>query len=210
MQRERLTITLDTELLQAVDATIDRSAIRNRSHAIEHAIREGLALSELSTAVLSLTVEGSSKIPEILSLLGSIPVSSYIVIAAPGGLDAAQMVARQLGVSASIIPGDFGTGAALLLSKQSLTHPFLYIHLSARLRLPKTIVPAYIHHRRNRLPVTRLLSADAAGTLLETGISIIEPDIIARIPAGLASLEEQIFPDLAKAGTVGAYVTEPA
>jgi mannose-1-phosphate guanylyltransferase len=49
--KHRLTITLSPELLQTVDTLVDRKNIRNRSHAIEHLIRQSIG-KNITTAVL--------------------------------------------------------------------------------------------------------------------------------------------------------------
>lgn len=49
--KHRLTITLSPELLQTVDKLVDRKNIRNRSHAIEHLIRQSIG-KNVTTAVL--------------------------------------------------------------------------------------------------------------------------------------------------------------
>lgn len=49
--KSRLTITLSQELLRKVDALIDGHTIRNRSHAIESLVKQGLS-TQVSTAVI--------------------------------------------------------------------------------------------------------------------------------------------------------------
>ena len=49
--KQRLTITLAPELLQAIDTLVDKKTIRNRSHAIEHLIRQSIG-KNITTAVL--------------------------------------------------------------------------------------------------------------------------------------------------------------
>jgi metal-responsive CopG/Arc/MetJ family transcriptional regulator len=45
--KERLTITLDKNLLAVVDSTIDGVNIRNRSHAIEHLLNSAVQAQQL-------------------------------------------------------------------------------------------------------------------------------------------------------------------
>lgn len=49
--KQRLTITLAPELLQVVDRLVDKKDIRNRSHAIEHLIRQSIG-KNITTAVV--------------------------------------------------------------------------------------------------------------------------------------------------------------
>ena len=54
MDRERLTITLQKTILAKVDALIDKTKIRNRSHAIEYLITQNLT-PKISQAVIQLS-----------------------------------------------------------------------------------------------------------------------------------------------------------
>jgi NDP-sugar pyrophosphorylase family protein len=50
--KERLTITLDSNLLSAIDTTIDGVSIRNRSHAIEHLLNSAIGHGKPKKAVI--------------------------------------------------------------------------------------------------------------------------------------------------------------
>lgn len=49
--KTRLTITLPPDLLKTIDAIVDKKTIRNRSHAIEHLVRQSLG-AQINTAVI--------------------------------------------------------------------------------------------------------------------------------------------------------------
>jgi len=51
--RERLTITLKIELLEALDSSIDGDKLRNRSHAIEHFLSKSLGLKAIKVLILA-------------------------------------------------------------------------------------------------------------------------------------------------------------
>lgn len=53
MNRERLTITLRSDLLNALDSTIDGDKLRNRSHAIEYFLSKSLGLKALKVLILA-------------------------------------------------------------------------------------------------------------------------------------------------------------
>lgn len=53
MSRERLTITLKEDILQALDAEIDGDRLRNRSHAIEYFLSKSLGQKALKVLVLA-------------------------------------------------------------------------------------------------------------------------------------------------------------
>lgn len=54
MKKEKIAISLDTELLTLVDSKVDREIIRSRSQAIEIYLKRGLMESGTSTAILML------------------------------------------------------------------------------------------------------------------------------------------------------------
>ncbi|MFA5991408.1 MAG: sugar phosphate nucleotidyltransferase [Candidatus Doudnabacteria bacterium] len=53
MNRERLTITLRSDLLNALDGTIDGERLRNRSHAIEYYLSKSLGEKEVPALILA-------------------------------------------------------------------------------------------------------------------------------------------------------------
>jgi mannose-1-phosphate guanylyltransferase len=81
--KERLTITLDEELLRKVDASIDGVDIRNRSHAIEHLLNAALIHATPKKAVLfaggrGIDVEGKLIYPPMIRIGGK-PIMEYIL-----------------------------------------------------------------------------------------------------------------------------------
>jgi hypothetical protein len=53
MTRERITITLKKELVQALDKTIDGAAVRNRSHAVEMVLSKALLKKPVKALILA-------------------------------------------------------------------------------------------------------------------------------------------------------------
>lgn len=211
MSRDRLTITLDEALLTAVDTTIDGSAVRNRSHAIEHLIREGLHLYELSYIVL--TAGGPTDAAILLQLAERVHgtnITHSVIISDPTHPTWAQELTLSLatlapGLTSTTIPGDFGSAAAITLLADQLTTPFLFVKLGEATVLPTSFLPFYTEHRRNHKTVTHLLTTTDGASFALSGCSVISPDFVTHIPAGRAELDD-VFPLLAKAGRVGTYV----
>lgn len=52
MQREKLTVTVKKDLIKKIDSIIDGIKIRNRSHATEYLIEQGLGLNKIRKAVI--------------------------------------------------------------------------------------------------------------------------------------------------------------
>ena len=67
MSKERLTITVDSDILQQLDRVIDRKKIRNRSHAVETLLRESL-LPRVTRAVILAGGTGTLLRPMTLEL----------------------------------------------------------------------------------------------------------------------------------------------
>lgn len=211
MSRDRLTITLDEALLTAVDSTIDGSAVRNRSHAIEHLIRQGLHLHELTHVVITAgTPTERALIPELVDRLKLTNIIHCVIISDPDHPNWASETLLSLSslapqLIARTIPGDFGSAAALTLLNADLLTPFLLIEVGERTVLPQSFLPLYTAHRQSDSTVTHLVTTEDGSSFLTTGCSIADPTLITQVPAGRATLHD-VFPLLAKAGRVGTYV----
>lgn len=211
MSRDRLTITLDEALLSAVDGTIDGSAVRNRSHAIEHLIRQGLHLHELTYVVIVAGPPTSEPIvPLFAERLRGTNIIQCVIISDPLHPSWATELSISLAnlapqLTVRIIPGDFGSATALTLLASELSVPFLLVELGAGIHFPASFLPLYTEHRHGDKTVTQLLSTENGLRFTPTGCSIVAPDFITQVPAGHADLQD-VFPLLAKAGRVGTYV----
>jgi hypothetical protein len=210
MSRDRLTITLDQELITALDATIDGSAVRNRSHAIEHLLRLGLEMNRLTTVVL---VCGSSPtavlLPELLQKISSLPLQLCVLISSPQYPTWNANVELSLSslaphLKTRVVPGDFGSGAALTLLASDVTGPFIVAQLDDTLRLPSSFLAFYTEHRRQGSLITHHLTTDDGEHFRTGGCSICEAELITQIPAGRSQLSN-IFSQMAQAGKVGTY-----
>lgn len=213
MQRERLTITLDNELLTAVDATVDHSAIRNRSHAIEHLIRTGLSLHLMRQAFLVVR-EGwdSSTLPRIITLCEKLGITQYYLVPDESTSPLTSELSASLtqlshGAHAQVVAGDFGSGGALTLLKHDITHDFLIINLQETLGLPSSLLPAYSHHLKSNGVITHILTPEDDGKFSPSGFTFAKPSLQEHVSAGYVSLEENVFPVLLKEGTVVGYVS---
>lgn len=69
--KSRITITLAHDLLSQIDDMIDGKAIRNRSHAIEDLLRQGLEPRVTTAAILAGGRRGDGRIAPILSIGGT-------------------------------------------------------------------------------------------------------------------------------------------
>jgi NDP-sugar pyrophosphorylase family protein len=82
--KERLTITLDSELLKKLDSTIDRVNIRNRSHAIERILDVTLSQMTPKKAVIfaggtTIKVDDRGEVPKPMVLVNERPILEYVI-----------------------------------------------------------------------------------------------------------------------------------
>ncbi len=214
MMRERLTITLDADLLASLDTLIDKDTLRNRSQTIEHLIREGLGLHQLNHAFLFFENNWTqSTLESLLIILAAINIRQIFIClpAAQGALftDILTIIGAKFPNSffrATLVPSDFGSGGAVVLQKQLLEHPFLLCWLSGNTSLPPSLLPAYIFHRQHHSTLTELLNPTPEGSFQTSGLSIASPELLPHIPAGIVDLKTDVFPALLKEAKVRGYV----
>lgn len=82
--KERLTITLDAEVLKKLDATIDGVNVRNRSHAIERYLDMVLTQTTPKKAVIlaggkPIKVDRQNEIPKPMVMLKDRPILEYVI-----------------------------------------------------------------------------------------------------------------------------------
>jgi len=201
---------LEPDLVSAADALVDRSAIRNRSHALEHLVKEGLGLHLLRQAFFFLGDGwGQDQAERVAALCHTQGIVRSYLCASAGqesqrGDLRAVLGRRAPEMASEDVPLDFGSGGAVLLRQAELEHPFLLVWLGADLRLPASLVGAYAAHRRLNHTVTQLIAGDGR-RYAEAGLAIASPALPGHIPAGIVSLQAAVFPELLKTGTLGTY-----
>ncbi len=111
--KDRLTITLDREILEKIDATIDGINVRNRSHAIEHLLEAALNQNAPRKAVILAggnTVKGpNGYVPKPMLLLNGKPIIEYTFeMLLRNGINEAIILAGEKG---ELITSYFGDGS---------------------------------------------------------------------------------------------------
>jgi hypothetical protein len=219
MQRQRLTITLETELLDAIDTLVDGELLRNRSHAIEHFLKEGIGLHDLRQAFLffpSETLFSQDQLETVITACFNDAVPDlFIGTPSASGSRAAEVsaiiaqVAKRLGNETFFtlrrVPLDFGSGAAVLLHKELLEGPFVICTFDGQLASPTSFLQPYLFHKKHGSPLTLCMTQNDDLSFQASGVAIAQPEIVAAIPAGMSSLEKNIFPQLLKEGKVRGY-----
>lgn len=212
MQRQRLTITLTNQIVQALDESVDGELLRNRSQALEHFLKEGLGIHALTQAFLFFTPDWEQEnLEAALTLCQSTTIQTFYLVLPAAQLD------RQTEIEAivhehysptcttQVVPSDFGSAAAVLLQKSQLDQAFLLAFIDKNRALPANLLPAYIFHRGHRGTLTSLVYSSDSLTYQSSGIVIANPELLQYIPAGLSSLVEDVFPEVIKQGKLRAY-----
>ena len=144
--KSRLTITLPDSLLTQVDDLVDKQTIRNRSHAIEHLIRQSLT-PQITTAVilaggrkqhevnpLLKSLNGGALLDQIVKSLKLYGIRNFIICTREGEKSLVEQVKMyaQLGVTMefSYEKKPLGTAGAIKQAAKFLKNdnPFLVIH----------------------------------------------------------------------------------
>ena len=210
MQRQRLTITLDTDTLTALDSLVDDDTLRNRSHAIEHYLKQGLGLHQLRQAFLFLEAGWEQdQLEKVLDLCSKTGITTlYLCLPSKlSGLasEVEASIAQKGGFTTQFVPTDFGSGAAVLLQKAQLDQPFLLCWFTHELKVPDSLLLPYLFHTEHRSILTMLLSSNNALEYRASGLSIAQPELTSYIQAGISSLATDVFPLLLKDGKVRGY-----
>lgn len=246
--KSRLTITLPTDLLASVDNQIDGSHIRNRSHAIEHLIRESLGL-HISTAII---LSGGAKNTQTNTLLKKIHgqfllshlidqlklhgISEIIICVPTGNTDLEKQFGNGDTANISIKyvyeKKPLGTAGALKHAAKHVsgTEPWLVMHgdvlidldLSALFEFHRaegalatiTVKPKIgnkdlgeVYLRGNQVLAFSKHGTEQDISIINTGVYILEPQIIADISASENSdLEASVFPKLATENQLKAFI----
>jgi hypothetical protein len=217
VQRRRLTITLDSELLDAVDTFIDGDSLRNRSQAIEHFITKGIGLHEMSQAFLFFSnIYNQSHLENVLACCLKDDIKSLFVCTLSSNSsqvseltaiisDYAAMHSTSDFFTLTHVPLDFGSGAAILLQKSKLERSFLLCWFGDHFSAPRSLLQPYVFHRKHGSTVTILLTSGENLQFTSCGLAIVQPEIVLSIPAGLSDLVDTVFPLLLKEGKVMGY-----
>lgn len=199
MDRERLTITLRSDLLKQLDRVIDGVKIRNRSHAIEYLLSQSLQ-PKITQAIILAGGQGVNmrpltyEVPKPLIPVGGKPVIEYTlemlreagireVILAIGHLG--DKIKQELGngrkyglkITYSEETEEMGSAGAVRYAQRLLENkPFLVINGDV---LADIELSGFIDfHQENKFTGTMLLSANAVtdgyGTVRLRGEKIVE------------------------------------
>ena len=199
MDRERLTITLQKSLLGKIDALIDGTKIRNRSHAIEYFITQSLTPKVKQAVILAggkglhmrpftfempkglLPVAGKPILEHIVEMLRESGVRDIIFSIGHLGEKIQEHFGdgKKFGVKITYVSEEkeAGTGGALLLAKQHVTSDtFLVIHGDILIDINLSDFIAFHKEQENMatLAVTTVVDPSSFGEVILHGAKITQ------------------------------------
>lgn len=177
--KERVTLTLDQEILKKVDATVDQQAVKNRSHAVELLLRKTLRGRVPSTAVILAGGKGNrlkpltDKRPKPLVEVQGKPIIQYnIDLLKRHGVKNIILAIGHMGDQIKALYGDgkshglkityveeeepLGTAGCLRLLKTQLKEPFIMMNGDELKEVD--LVKFYEAHNRNEARATIALT----------------------------------------------------
>jgi NDP-sugar pyrophosphorylase family protein len=196
MTRQRLTITLDDQLLRKIDKRVDGHKIRNRSHAIENILNEKLQSKILKKAIvlggghgiefegktiskLLLPIGGKTLIEKNIEILKEHGITDLIL--SLGGL--ADQIREKIGdgseygIKVIYFERDRGTAGVLRQAKSLLDETFLMMNGDIYLE-NIDLLDMYDFHKNHKAKATVLLTTVNDPSLF--GSVLLKGDMITR------------------------------
>ena len=141
MARERVTISVNQDLLKKIDQQIDGTRIRNRSHAVESLVSEALGLDQIKDAIVMAggndVLKNINAIKDSLLRLKKLGIKEVIV--AVGYL--ADKIKKELkngqdfGLKLDYLEKGEGTGGSLFLLKKAIKKSFVVVNINQQIDL---------------------------------------------------------------------------
>lgn len=203
--RVRVTISLSREIANHIDELVDGLKIRNRSHAIETLVNDGLDILQVRQAVVLAGGEQAVKRLPVIEKMLSIVKNQGIfdIIMAVGFLGNA--IRQELGngtergMKIQYLESDLGTGGAILQLKGKLKRTFLVVNVDQPVSVD---LKNLLKFHRDHQPLVTIATPSLRDL---SGIYVMEPKVFSFIPQGFCMLEDSIFHELTKLGKLLYY-----
>jgi len=251
--KKRVTLTIETNVLDKVDKEVDGSKIKNRSHAVELFLLKAMGANVPKQALILAGGKGTRlkpithEIPKPLVLLQGKPLLEYSLdlfkkfgikdILISVGFMKEKIKehfgdGKRFGVNITYIEEDepLGTAGPLKLAKELIKDSFIVCNADELKEI--NLIDMFMAHKDNNATATIALTsiddtskygvAEIAGNrilsfvekpskekapsnFINSGLYILEPEVIDSIPEGFSMLETDIFPKLAKEKKLFSY-----
>ncbi|MFA6963606.1 MAG: hypothetical protein WC227_02730 [Patescibacteria group bacterium] len=201
MDRERITISIKTEVLKMIDKAIDGVELRNRSHAIESLVLNALDNSAPVKAVVLLggdnAIKSADRAIDFIKSLSGFGVKEVIVATGFLGDKVKDKIAKANISDVSIKYSDKGegSGGAIHALKKELAGGLFIVYSNAD--QGEYNLAGLIEFHKTHNSTATLLTEDLSSM---DGIYLFDPSVFTVFPKGYSMLEEDIVPKLAKTG----------
>ncbi len=252
--KERVTLTLDANILSEVDRRVDGHRIKNRSHAIELLLMHSLGNSDMPKVAIILAGGVGTRLQPItyeipkplvlvhdrtllehqFDLFKKHGVKSIVISIGYKGEKIRHAIGdgKRFGVNVSYVEETkaLGTAGPLKLAKPYITGTFVAENSDELKEID--LHDMYLFHKENKALVTIALTTvdnpsaygvarmqgnrilefvekpkreDAPSNLINSGLYMMEPEVLDYIGDGYSMLEKDVFPKLAQEGKLFGY-----
>jgi len=231
--KEKLSISVEKELIKKADSLIDGVGVRNRSQAFEHVLKSYFSGNDITDAIVLLgRYEKISKesIAEIVEKLRETGIKKAIIAGAKNNSKIFSMIenGEKYGVKIEYLNEEqlLGTAGCVKSAQKMLESAFLVIAGDTYFDFEIEKMEKYHFQKKSiaTMGVTAVKLEDSTDSIglegekiisfnygagqkthiTNAGIYIFSPEIFSQLPSK-GSLERDIFPKLAKEGKLYAY-----
>jgi len=246
--KERITLTIEREILEKIDAKVDGSVVKNRSHAVELMLIKAMSSNRLRKGII--LVGGEHEPHKEVSVLDVIQDKTLlewnikllkrngvkdILICIPKGREdiKEKFTIQSMGVNITYFDEEYplGTAGSLRAVKEFITETTVVCYSSDLKKIDMDDMYVF-HKNNNKLCTLALTTVDdpskfgvalmngnkiitfvekpskdsAPSKLINSGVFIIEPEMLKLIPDGFSLMEQDVFPKLARDDDLVGYV----
>jgi NDP-sugar pyrophosphorylase family protein len=246
--KERITLTIEKDILEKIDGKVDGSIVKNRSHAVELLLLKAMSSNRLKKAILLAGGEGSSH--NKISILDSVQdrtllewnikfLKRYgvkeILICIPKHHEniKEKYNTQGMGVDIKYFDEDYplGTAGSVRAVKDFITETTVICYSDDLKKVDLDDMYEF-HKNNNKLCTIALTTVDdpsnygvalmngnkiiafvekpskenAPSKLINSGVFLIEPELVKYIPEGYSLFEQDVFPKLAKNDNLIGYI----
>jgi NDP-sugar pyrophosphorylase family protein len=246
--KERITLTIEKDILEKIDGKVDGSIVKNRSHAVELLLLKAMSSNRLKKAILLAGGEGDkNKKKSILDVVQDKTLLEWnikllkrygvkeILICIPKHYEniKEKYNMQTMGVDIKYFEEDYllGTAGSVRAVKDFITETTVICYSDDLKKVD--LDDMYEFHKNNNKSCTIALTTvddpsnygvalmngnkiitfvekpskeNAPSKLINSGVFLIEPEIVKYIPEGFSLFEQDVFPKLAKSDNLIGYI----
>jgi mannose-1-phosphate guanylyltransferase / phosphomannomutase len=246
--KERITLTIEKEILEKIDGKVDGSVIKNRSHAVELMLIKAMSSNRLQKGIILAggehdttkdvsifsDINGKTLLEWNIKLLKRNGVKDILICIPKGRNDIKEKFNIQsMGVNITYYEEEYalGTAGSLKAVKDFITETTVICYSGDLKKID--LDDMYVFHKNNNKICTIALTTvddpskygvalmngnkiitfvekpsrdSAPSKLINSGVFIIEPEIVSYIPDGFSLMEQDVFPKLARNDNLIGYI----